>query len=243
MIEPNEASREVSRSSRRSFLKRSAVSAGAVLTASLNSFMVRRAEGSPLAPIPYGSISPKNDEATGLPLIQLPDGFRYITYSWTGDLLSDGVKCPALHDGMAVIDELNSSNDRDQWGAKGDGDRPRRHKGKDEEDESEAGLIVLCRNHEVDVPGTPYFSRPAITYRDDGPGGNTNLIFDPQNGRWLAAYSTLARTRPSLRRRGHTVEYLDLLRRDGRGRTRMELRGRDLQRKPEADLRHGPILP
>jgi uncharacterized protein len=192
MIEPNETSHEVSKSSRRSFLKRSAVGAGALWTASLNSFMVRRAEGSPLAPSPYGPISPKNDEATGLPLIQLPDGFRYISYSWTGDLLSDGVKCPALHDGMAVIDELNSGNDRDQWGARGHGDGPRRRKGKDDEDESEAGLIVLCRNHEVDVPGTPYLSRPAITYRDDGPGGNTNLIFDPQNGRWLAAYSTLA---------------------------------------------------
>jgi hypothetical protein len=33
MIEPNEASREVSRSSRRSFLKRSAVGAGAMWTA------------------------------------------------------------------------------------------------------------------------------------------------------------------------------------------------------------------
>ena len=88
---------------------------------------------------------------------------------------------------MAVIDELNSASDRDQWG--GRGDRSRRRKG---EDESEPGLVVLCRNHEVDVPGKPYLSRLSITYREDGPGGNTNLIFDPQNGRWLSAYSTLA---------------------------------------------------
>ena len=47
MIEPNEATREVSTSSRRSFLKRSAVGAGAVWTASLQSFMVRRAEAAP----------------------------------------------------------------------------------------------------------------------------------------------------------------------------------------------------
>ncbi len=94
MIEPNEATREVSTSSRRSFLKRSAVGAGAVWTASLQSFMVRRAEAAPLTPSPYGPISPKDDEATGLPLIQLPDGFKYITYSWTGDVMADGIKCP-----------------------------------------------------------------------------------------------------------------------------------------------------
>ena len=48
-------------------------------------------------------ISPKLDETTGLPLLQLPDGFRYISYSWTGDPLRDGTLCPNLHDGMAVV--------------------------------------------------------------------------------------------------------------------------------------------
>ena len=54
---------------------------------------------------PYGPISPKLDESTGLPLLKLPDGFRYWSYSWTGDVMSDGVRCPNLHDGMAVVDE------------------------------------------------------------------------------------------------------------------------------------------
>src|SRR5918999_5181136 len=53
---------------------------------------------------PYGPISPKLDESTGLPLLKLPDGFRYQSFSWTGDLMSDDVKCPNLHDGMAVVD-------------------------------------------------------------------------------------------------------------------------------------------
>ena len=48
-----------------------------------------------------------------LPLIQLPRGFRYRSYSWTGDMMSDGVACPSLHDGMAVIDELHGHDDDD----------------------------------------------------------------------------------------------------------------------------------
>ena len=28
---------------------------------------------------------------------------RYVSYSWTGDVMSDGVPCPSLHDGMAVV--------------------------------------------------------------------------------------------------------------------------------------------
>jgi uncharacterized protein len=191
MIEPNEASREVSRSNRRSFLKRSAVGAGAVWTASLQSFMVRRAEAAPLTPSPYGPISPKNDEATGLPLIQLPDGFKYITYSWTGDVMADGVKCPNLHDGMGIIGVLNGP-DRDAFKGRSD-ERGRHRNGHEEDDEDESGLLVICRNHEG-ASGVPYLSRPDITYRDDASGGNTNLIFDTQNGRWLSAYSTLAGT-------------------------------------------------
>ena len=45
------------------------------------------------------------DESTGLKLVRLPEGFRYVTYSWTGDVMSDGVKTPALHDGMGVVAE------------------------------------------------------------------------------------------------------------------------------------------
>ena len=54
---------------------------------------------------PYGPIRPQKDETTGLELLKLPEGFRYWSYSWTGDVLSDGVRCPGLHDGMAVVDD------------------------------------------------------------------------------------------------------------------------------------------
>lgn len=45
------------------------------------------------------------DETTGIELLQLPAGFRYLSFGWTGDPLSDGTTTPAAHDGMAVIAE------------------------------------------------------------------------------------------------------------------------------------------
>jgi secreted PhoX family phosphatase len=44
-----------------------------------------------------------NDQTTGLPLLRLPEGFRYFSYGWTGDPLDDGAFTPPAHDGMAVI--------------------------------------------------------------------------------------------------------------------------------------------
>ena len=48
---------------------------------------------------------PVKDESTGLPLIRLPEGFRYITYGWTNDPMTDGIPTPKLHDGMGVVAE------------------------------------------------------------------------------------------------------------------------------------------
>jgi secreted PhoX family phosphatase len=45
------------------------------------------------------------DETTGLALLQLPTGFRYASFGWTGDPLIDGTPTPGAHDGMAVIAE------------------------------------------------------------------------------------------------------------------------------------------
>ena len=45
------------------------------------------------------------DETTGLRLIRLPEGFRYITYGWTNDLMTDGLATPRCHDGMGVVTE------------------------------------------------------------------------------------------------------------------------------------------
>ena len=51
----------------------------------------------------FGPLRPARDEATGLELLELPEGFRYTSFGWAGDELSDGSKTPDSHDGMAVI--------------------------------------------------------------------------------------------------------------------------------------------
>ena len=51
----------------------------------------------------YGPLIPIADEATGLPLLWLPEGFRYRSFGWTGDLLDDGTPTPAQHDGYGGL--------------------------------------------------------------------------------------------------------------------------------------------
>src|SRR5687767_3175871 len=88
---------------RRTFMRRGAMGAGSLWALSLGEFMSRGVKAAQI-PSPYGAISPVADETTGLELLQLPDGFRYMSFSWTGDPLRDGTPCPNLHDGMAVVD-------------------------------------------------------------------------------------------------------------------------------------------
>lgn len=51
----------------------------------------------------YGPLFPTTDETTGLPLLALPEGFRYLTFGWTGDPLDSGRPTPGAHDGMAAF--------------------------------------------------------------------------------------------------------------------------------------------
>ena len=37
-----------------------------------------------------GAVTDVIDETTGLPLLRLPEGFRDISYDWTGDRMDDG---------------------------------------------------------------------------------------------------------------------------------------------------------
>jgi secreted PhoX family phosphatase len=156
---------ETSKTDRRTFMRRGAMGAGALWAVSLGEFMSRSVVEAAAIASPYGPISPKPDETTGLPLIQLPDGFRYMSYSWTGDRLRDGTACPNLHDGMAVVDALGSS-----------------------------GKLILVRNHEGGFADAPYLKRKPLTYLNDGAGGTTNLRFDTERERWESAWPTLAGT-------------------------------------------------
>jgi secreted PhoX family phosphatase len=51
----------------------------------------------------YGPLFPVEDRTTGLPLLLLPRGFRYVSFGWTGDPLDSGLPTPGVHDGMAAF--------------------------------------------------------------------------------------------------------------------------------------------
>jgi secreted PhoX family phosphatase len=52
---------------------------------------------------PMGPLEPVLDETTGLPMLLLPEGFRYKTVSWAGTPLHDGFVTPVRADGMGVV--------------------------------------------------------------------------------------------------------------------------------------------
>ena len=49
------------------------------------------------------ALRPVPDATTGLPLLNLPDGFGYRSFGWTGDPMEGGVATPDRHDGMAAF--------------------------------------------------------------------------------------------------------------------------------------------
>jgi secreted PhoX family phosphatase len=165
--------------------------AGAVWMLSLQELAARGGHRGPVVAAgtsPYGPIRPQKDETTGLELLKLPEGFRYWSYSWTGDVMSDGVRCPNLHDGMAVVDDWRPA------------DATARLKGDDRDDEGRrrSGKVVLVRNHEGGA-GTNYVTgRPDITYSPTGgatgSGGTTNLVFDTRSAKWESSWASLAGT-------------------------------------------------
>lgn len=152
-------------STRRTFLGTSAAALGAFALGGSFSALSRRAAAAPTSlVIPgYGPLRPVPDQTTGLELIQLPEGFRYLSFGWTGDPMDDGAPTPAAHDGMAV---LSTTAD---------------------------GLLVLCRNHELDGDDAA-FGSSSLTYDAHAGGGCTNLTFDPRAGKWLGARPALAGT-------------------------------------------------
>jgi secreted PhoX family phosphatase len=89
---------------RRSFLLRSAVAAGAA--GPLQALLARAAVGAPLRTAngpAYGPLGPVEDEHTKRSLLLLPEGFRYVSFGWTGEPLEGGGRTPPSHDGMAAF--------------------------------------------------------------------------------------------------------------------------------------------
>lgn len=134
------------------------------------------APASGLMDSPYGAVAPVNDLVTGLPIIELPPGFSYKSYGWAGDLMTDGLLTPAVHDGMGVVVQ--------------------RRVGRSTE-------IILVRNHEQSTSTNPAniigAGRDNVAKYDTGTtgtayqiGGNTNLIW--RDGDWVSSYASFGGT-------------------------------------------------
>ncbi|MCA1585961.1 MAG: PhoX family protein [Acidobacteria bacterium] len=93
---------------RRSFLHH-ALLAGGSMALPLQAFASRVREAGGRVPVAdgYGPLGPAADETTGLPLLFLPAGFRYLSFGWTGDVMDDEGRTPGAHDGMAAFDVGN----------------------------------------------------------------------------------------------------------------------------------------
>lgn len=155
---------------RRSFLGgAAAVVSSAGLVGSLELFYARKAQAKGARDWyesnPYGDPVPTVDETTGLRLIGLPPGFRYWSFGWTADPIF-----PGLSGGPptpAMHDGMGVIKQVGAW-------------------------AILCRNHENGAG--PAFADGRLCYSPAAGGGNTNLIFDTQRAKWVAAWPTLTGT-------------------------------------------------
>lgn len=89
--------------SRRDFIAASLLGAGAVSLGLLALSKYTAGGNAPGISDAMGPLLPVADENTGLPLLLLPEGFRYRTFSWAGADLHDGHAVPGLADGMGVV--------------------------------------------------------------------------------------------------------------------------------------------
>jgi secreted PhoX family phosphatase len=94
---------------RRTFLHRSALASGLVFARPLEAFWERLDAGDRAVwqGHEYGPLVPIKDETTGLPLLEMPEGFRYLSFGWTGDPLEGDRFTPGAHDGMAAFAGAN----------------------------------------------------------------------------------------------------------------------------------------
>jgi uncharacterized repeat protein (TIGR03803 family) len=93
------------RNDRRSFLKHSLVAAGGLGLGWAAWAKLAREGAAPQFHRELGPLLPVNDTTTGLPLLKLPRGFRYHSFSWADETLGDGFTVPGACDGMGVVVE------------------------------------------------------------------------------------------------------------------------------------------
>ena len=119
---------------------------------------------------PYGRLQPVADLATSLPLLMLPEGFQYRSFSWAGDPMINGQPTPDAHDGMGVIAVERRGDESD---------------------------LVLVRNHERDfaspIMAPARYDPAARPGRFNPPGGGTTtLVF--RGREWVSVEPSLSGT-------------------------------------------------
>lgn len=155
---------------RRSFLRRSMLGAtSAGITAAFGSFLGRvRADGPGGVDGPgYGPLAPVVDPVTGLPLLQLPEGFEYATIGRIGDPMRGGHPTPGQFDGQAAIPV---GNDR--------------------------VVIIRNHEYFPPAAGQPAQKalRGAPIYDPTAAGGTTNTLFNLLTGRVERVWQSLGGT-------------------------------------------------
>ncbi|WP_157489548.1 alkaline phosphatase PhoX [Lysobacter sp. Root916] len=174
--------------SRRQVLKGSAAAMAIGAMGTLGALYSRQAlaaqDPTRLAPVPsrYGPLAPVADRSTGLPLLQLPRGFSYRSFGWSGDRMDDGQPCPDRHDGMAVVGVRPGRRRPHGLGA----ERFRPH----------GPEYVLIRNHErgaaspIQAPGM--YDTGDLGGGQHAGGGTTTLSY--RNGEWGSLEPSLGGT-------------------------------------------------
>jgi hypothetical protein len=121
-------------------------------------------------PGPYGPLRPVADLETGLPLLMLPEGFEYRSYSWSGDPMTGGEPTPDAHDGMGVIAGGRVGSEID---------------------------ITLVRNHEralaSPIAAPARYDKAIPTGQADAPGGGTTTLRF-RGRRWISVEPSLGGT-------------------------------------------------
>ena len=92
---------------RRGFLKHGLVAAGGLGLGLTAWSRLARKGAAPKFHHALGPLLPVNDQTSGLPLLKLPKGFRYLSFAWAGETLADGNSSPGACDGMGVVDDTN----------------------------------------------------------------------------------------------------------------------------------------
>jgi len=94
--------------SRRELLQTTLLGVGTVSAGLLGFLSYRGTRLGEKLPELMGPLLPTVDETSGLPLLLLPEGFKYRTFSWAGESLHDGRPVPGLADGMGVVRQQGS---------------------------------------------------------------------------------------------------------------------------------------